>query len=280
MKLCSVTVWYNPDESCVKNILTYSSVVEKCYIIDNSDSDNSDLSSEITNAVYLPNMANLGIAKALNAGCENALSDGFEWCMTMDQDSSWNETDLQAYFASIEKYSSQENVSFAPNLKPDDDRNYSSFFGDFLRKFLKNAHECPEPFDVLYPNKVITSGNVIALPVWDKIGKFYEPFFIDEVDHEFCFRLRRNEFKLIFFPKIFMNHQLGKPKRTIFPKLDNHDGVRLYYMVRNGMYIKKNYPDFYKTERYKSIFLRIIFDNVIRLRFGNLKQMIKGFCDE
>ena len=88
--LSSVTVWYNPSPQDVNSIKSYNSFFDKIYIIDNSSKDNGELAGQISNAVYLPNNENLGIARALNIGCKKAMGDGFKWVMTMDQDSSWN----------------------------------------------------------------------------------------------------------------------------------------------------------------------------------------------
>lgn len=149
MKLCSITVWYNPDETCLSNILTYSSFVETCYIIDNSDNDNSQLTNSINNAVYLPNLDNLGIAKALNIGCSNAIKDGFEWCVTMDQDSSWSNEQFEKYLCIVSSLTSDRCVSFVPNIS-----------------VSKNSEE------VIKVNKDITSGNIIKLSVWKKLVLF------------------------------------------------------------------------------------------------------------
>ena len=46
MNITSVTVWYNPSEKEVVNIQTYSKKLKKVYIIDNSNIDNSELSSK------------------------------------------------------------------------------------------------------------------------------------------------------------------------------------------------------------------------------------------
>ena len=259
MRLSAVTVWYNPDESCVKNILTYSFGVEKCYIIDNSDSDNSELSSKITNAVYLPNMANLGIAKALNIGCEKALTDGFEWCMTMDQDSSWESEQLQIYLGAVEKKVSQKAVSFAPAVSKHD-------FG---------KSEIPV-------NKVITSGNVINLGVWNEVGRFYEPFFIDEVDNEFCYRVREHDYEILQIQSVHMNHHLGDERKHVLPLLC-HSGVRLYYMVRNALFIKNMHPQFYKTEHYtqwlRYFSFRIVIEGMLRLKFKNIVYLLRAKHD-
>lgn len=52
--------------------------------------------------IYIPLFENTGIARALNIGCEKALSDGFSWGMTMVQDSFWNLNQLKNYITEIQ----------------------------------------------------------------------------------------------------------------------------------------------------------------------------------
>ena len=132
MIFCAVVVWYNPDYQSVKNILQYNSLCSKVFIIDNSSNDNSHLAEKIQNAIYYPNFKNLGIGTALNQGCEQGLINNFEWCMTMDQDSSWNKNDLNEYLKLIEKNSDQKIVSFAPIHSNE----IKSVFGDVRNKNL------------------------------------------------------------------------------------------------------------------------------------------------
>ena len=99
--ISAVIVWYKPQEmhspTASEAILTYASFFSKIYIIDNSDNDNSEIAKLIPNAIYIPNRSNLGIAAALNIGCAQALKDGFEWCMTMDQDSFFDTNEITRY---------------------------------------------------------------------------------------------------------------------------------------------------------------------------------------
>lgn len=123
MDICAVVVWYNPrnldnNQSAIENVKSYSLLCRMVYIVDNSNSDNSDLAMQIDNGVYLPNYENKGIAMALNIGCQRAYADGFEWVMTMDQDSYWDKNELGKYLSEAQKQieDNQLVVSIAPDL--------------------------------------------------------------------------------------------------------------------------------------------------------------------
>lgn len=201
-KIVAVVVWYNPQKNFVDNILSYSKYVSRVYIIDNSKNDNTVLAEKIENAVYLPNFDNLGIATALNIGCEKALEEGFEWCMTMDQDSNFSEEMIEKYLKAIYEYRSEKNVSFAPsciykNSKPVIDstvetirlglKKNKSLLAVKRKVFSKlNIYQdFSEKKETENVKRVITSGNVIHLHVWKDIGKFNENLFIDEVDFDY-----------------------------------------------------------------------------------------------
>lgn len=286
MLFCSVTVWYNPDDSNAKNILTYSSLCDKCYIVDNSDGDNSSLAAKIPNSVYIPLNQNLGIAAALNAGCSRALKDGFEWCMTMDQDSSWEQKALAHYFELCTKNASETNVSFCPTARYEMPTSYLGDTKRFLRSLLRRGNRSdalPSCKDSLLERSVvdccITSGNVIFLAAWKKIGGFYEPFFIDEVDFEFCFRLGEKGFKIIKFENCVMGHVLGSPRKTFYPCVSHHSGVRLYYIFRNAFFLKKMHPNYYKKMRYSEQIRNRLMGLVFNFNFFQLRYFFMARRD-
>lgn len=267
MNFCAVVVWYNPDYQSVNNILKYNSLCSKVFIVDNSFNDNSILAKKIQNAVYYPNFSNVGIGEALNFGCEQGLINNFEWCMTMDQDSSWDENVLNEYLKLIEINSNEINVSFAPVHS----NKIKSLIGDIKNKKSQNIHDT-----INFPDKVMTSGNFIKLSVWEKIGKFNSELFIDEIDHEFSYRLITNGYKICEFQNILMIHTLGNVKKTILPRPCKHSGARLYYIFRNILYIKHHYRSFYKRNGYTKYLIFAYIQKVLELKFTDLSYMHKG----
>lgn len=267
MTLATVVIWYNPDSESVKNIIKYSSLVKTIYIVDNSKNNNENFATQIPNSVYIPNFSNLGIAKALNIGCSKAYNDGFEWCMTMDQDSSWDEDKLKRFIASSEENISDTNLSFAPRHS----NSVKSMVGN-----IKAGLEKDNESKILYPSKVMTSGNIISLKVWKEVKGFNEDLFIDEVDHEFCYKLTTLGYKICEFQDIFMYHTLGQAKKTILPRPCKHSGVRLFYIFRNMLYIKKEFPNEFKNNRYKRYMTFAIIQKIFELKFKDLKYIHMG----
>ncbi len=267
-KIPATVIWYNPDNENIENIKTYIDYVEKVYIIDNSMNNNKKLCSSLNNnkIEYVYNKKNLGIAKALNLACEKAISDGFKWILTMDQDSSFSSNDINEYFKSFDNIEKKNTGIFSPKhiLKNDINKIRDD------KKFLEIDH-------------VMTSGNLLNLSAWEKIGKFDENLFIDEVDSEICFRMIENDYKVIQMNRIKMFHELGSlEKRNFFIKkisVLNHNYIRKYYIMRNKFYMFKKYKKYRVRYVYYILndFFKVIFYEKDKLR--KLKYMFRGIND-
>ena len=268
--LSATVIWFNPSLEDVEHILTYNNSFEKIYIIDNSENDNSVLAKKITNSVYVPNLSNIGIASALNIGCQKAFDENYEWIMTMDQDSSWSKENLEQFLNACKNVPDSEIKSFAPVHR----NQLKSLVGDLKYKFEKSSEEL-----FILRKKVMTSGNLINLKAWKMVGGFNEDLFIDEVDHEFCYKLIHNDFKICEFQNIYMIHTLGHVKRTILPRPCKHSGVRLYYIFRNMLYIKKHFPFEFKEEQYEKYMIVSVIQKFLEFKFSDLKYIRKSIKD-
>lgn len=272
-KLACVVIWYNPSILEVQNIRTYNSAFEKVYIIDNSNTDNKNLAGEITNSVYIPNRKNLGIAAALNTGCQKAYNDGFAWCMTMDQDSTWFSDFLEMYLKEFSLNQSDLTVSFAPAMNLS--AKSFSIIGD-IRRFFSKKEDLPEK---QFVENVMTSGNIINLKIWEKIGRFEEKLFIDEVDSDFCFRLISSGYRILKFNNIFFNHTLGNPKKSFFPMTYSYHEKRCYYISRNKRYLISKYPKLaHKYNHYLMLNL-FVFGKILTAQFSDMRYILQGKSD-
>lgn len=253
MNLCAVVIFFNPTKTnnVIHNVLSYSTKLRKIYIVDNSNEDNKDIVQNIKNVEYISNGKNLGIAAALNIGLTKALKDGFDFAMTMDQDSFFSEDNLDKYIKLVCLHSEKTEIkSFAPRGKAQKEVIPISKLIRFkilspIKKIILNRHYKIKTFpslqDIEYPKIVITSGNIINLEIWKRIGRFDNNLFIDEVDHDFCRRLELFNYKIIQFNTVFLDHSLGNPRRTFFKKITYHNDFRYYYIIRNLFIEKERY---------------------------------------
>ncbi|MGZ5190971.1 MAG: glycosyltransferase [Flavisolibacter sp.] len=243
MKIAAVVILYHPDENTVENILSYSSSVTKVYIADNTEIPVAKIIDSITSAipdcVYIHDGNNNGIAARLNEVCRRAKADGFDFILTMDQDSAFDDGVIANYFRCFDEFSDKKRVSM---------------FGV--------QYENPQWVSALcHPvawTTLITSGSLVNLGLFEQTGGFDENLFIDTVDFEYCYRSIQKRFKIILFKNILLTHHLGTKslddtssnKTQVSYSL--HSPIRLYYMIRNYLYLRARYKDFFPTEMLRS----------------------------
>lgn len=267
LKLAAVVVFYNPSEENIKNIDSYEKEVDKIFVVDNSDDDNKRIKST-KKIEYIKLGENKGIATALNIGAKKAIAEGYEWLLTMDQDSKMTE-EIVIKMKSFLLNTTEKNIGLiSPYQDIDSDEEIS---------------------DVEYEDMIemMTSGNIINLEAYQKIGGFKDWFFIDCVDTEYCMNLHKNGYQVLRLNKIIMKHELGNlVVHKLFNKeypCYNHNPIRRYYIVRNTMYINQMYKDIYPE--YCKHLLRIQKGQVKRIlafeknKYNKLKNMYKGYKD-
>ncbi len=228
-KLAGLIILYYPKyEEVYRNISSYCGGIETLYIIKNSNI-NGDFINSIEKLVKIKIIdkeeGNVGISKSLNLALAHASKDNYKWLLTMDQDTYFEENDFSLFLRSFENVNKNGLIIFSPIHN---------------KKFITT--------NIIEKKFVMTSANIINVEKSLKIDGFDENLFIDEVDHDFCFRSIINKYKIIVNENIAVNHSLGRKESkniTLYPAL------RLYYMGRNYLVIRKKYydlnNDFFKT---------------------------------
>lgn len=228
MKIAGVVVLYNPAEDVINNISSYIDFLDILYVIDNSIDEHYKLVSNYKNIEYIHNNDNEGIAQPLNVAAKKAIEKKYKWLLTMDQDTKFNEKVMPAMIDYINNNDTKKDgiitVWHEANLDV----------------------EKPKE-DVDYPLTEMTSGNLLNLEIFKKIGPFREDFFIDGVDIEYCLRLKKHNYRVVRLNNVFIDHTLGNIEyHKLFNKVflcTNHNYIRHYYMQRNYRYINEEYSD-------------------------------------
>lgn len=265
MNIAGVVVLYNQDKNILKNIKTYIDNINVLYVIDNS-LNKTDIFDNNKKVIYIHNKTNIGIAGALNKGAKRAIKEGYDYLLTMDQDSSFKN------ISRMIKWLNNTKINNIGLVSPWQELNIG------IKK----------PVDkVNYPLTVMTSGNIINLEAYKKIKGFDKKLFIDCVDFDYCVKLNLNNYKVIRLNFVILNHSLGNIKvdKVLFKNVthSNHNYIRRYYITRNGFYIGNLYKDKFpilnksiKKEIYRDIFKIILLE---KNKFKKLKYMIKGYRD-
>lgn len=251
-KCAAIVVMYNPEfASICRNINSYVEQVDYVILIDNSDDeikrDNILFQRKV---IYCSLSGNKGIAAAFNKGFSLASKLGCSWVITFDQDSFAPKNMIYCMNHFVEQSNLSKIGIVAPLVK---------FFPGYVIS----------DFDSSYREvcSVISSGSYINMNAYYEVGGFNERLFIDEVDIEFCMRLRIMGYKIIELPNLVLEHHLGNSYQLrLFGKhvafVTNHNYIRRYYMTRNSLFIVKQ-------------FWRVLPKESWNLLFGILKDFIK-----
>ena len=233
-KVSAVIVTWNPDiERFIKILASISDQVAEIIIVDNNSRNINQLMecAGVHNAKVLCQTENLGIGAAINIGVRN-VDDSLHWILTMDQDSVIEKNAvnniLNAY--KIIKKDDQLKIGIiALKTKPQPLSNVLTRYAEKLQR-LGTYYE----FEEL--RAVITSGSIIPYDVAKSI-KFNEELFIDQVDFDYCYKIRQCNLKVIRGRQIAIDHQLGVQLDLLQKKHNYENAQRFYYIVRNSTFL-------------------------------------------
>jgi rhamnosyltransferase len=240
-KIAGVVIVFYPDfKKLLFNIETFINNVEQLFVVFNSPVSSDEV--ERLNLGYpkvqlIFNNENIGVAATLNQTATKALNLGFEWLLTMDQDS-YFQTDF--FFIAFESNRNKEDIAiFCPNS------DLSSV------SIIEDSDVVEEMLDT------ITSGNLLNLFIWKTLGGFEEKLFIDEVDNDYCLKAVSNGYKILRYRNIRLIHELGRKKEVTFlfkkHTIIIHPPFRAYYIFRNNFYIfnkyKREFPEFVRSRK-------------------------------
>ncbi|MEJ7822081.1 MAG: glycosyltransferase [Chitinophagaceae bacterium] len=233
MKIAAVVILYHPSIDLISNIQSYYNYVDVLFVFDNSETKSfeQDRFSTLSKIQYYKDFQNQGIASRLNTACELSIKGDYQWLLTMDQDTSFSEEAIKNYLQCFENFQGKDKVAgFGTNFKKEKVTSIAT-------SQSKNVH------------RLITSGMLLNLSLYEKIGGFDEALFIDLVDNEYCIAAKKLGYSLIEFSDIYITHNLGKQVhrssiKSLFlikKKKNIHTPLRCYYMYRNMLYIKEKY---------------------------------------
>ena len=250
MKISGVVVLYNPDDKVIGNIKSYIGLLDKLYVVDNSQIPNDNSKKFKDKKIeYISNDGNKGIATALNVGARLALKEKAEWLLTMDQDSSFKKGALEKMIAFLKELKRNSIMAEALGFNYDQLGVLSA-----LQRTVMNKDD--KLVGLEYPLVVMTSGNLVNLDIYSKIGGFKDWLFIDAVDFEYCLNARKHGYEIVQINTAELNHNLGNTKKKVFlgkkMYITNHNATRRYYITRNRHYLydmyKKDFDMYCKLE--------------------------------
>lgn len=266
--LAAIVVLYNNTSEVIDNIKSYIDDVKVIYCIDNSDKE-THLLDEMKKVVYIPQYKNIGLAKALNLGCNRAIEDGADSLITFDQDTFCEKNTVKKLKDRLEK--DNDNV-FVPNIK-------TIYRGNQAERIFSDECLMSEDDEVL--DWAITSGTIMSTKTYINMQGFDDNLFIGQIDQDFCFRLKKNNKRILKLGDAYIYQELGNTTKVkIFSKtlhISNLSPFRYFYIFRNERYLRKKWGHEYKNyyvKLYKYIISIIFFESN---KLNKLKSCMEGF---
>ena len=241
MKACAGIVLYDPDVERLKlSVEAVRAQVDRVVFVDNSSDKAGELQDLFVGEQFywIKNEKNHGIAKALNQLVEFADRNGYEWILTLDQDSICEDGLVQRMLTVIEGEGGATGIAMvSPVIVDRDMPDVDGSSGNQLND-IEDVKFC------------ITSGCLTNVKAVSDIGGFNEWLFIYDVDREICIRLLRRGYRLVRVVNSRLYHEHGT--KTVYRKIlwkkvvyHNYSPFSVYYMTRNLVYMLRKYGSEY-----------------------------------
>ena len=291
--VAAIVVIFYPDDRFKKLLLSVIEQVDKIWIINNQP--NFDVDKFITNGqvecedktTVIENKQNIGLAAAQNQGIKLALADGLDWVLLLDQDSILNKSFVKNMLHAARIYDNEGHIGFLTPRHESYDGSpsvptYSK--GLFLKpkRYHMNLTEIDD--SLLFG---MASGSFIPNKRFKEIGLMREDFWIDYIDYEFSFRVRKQGYKILGVGGARLNHRLGITQQfKVLGKTFSyqvHPAFRRYTIYRNRVKVIREYsmlfPDFLIFEILsiaKDLLKLVLLEDQ---KFTKLRSIIIGIVD-
>lgn len=261
--IAAIVVLYNPTLDEIKHITDYYSLVDETIVLDNSNEDQfvriEKVIGDSKHLIYKWFGENVGLCVALNEGMRIAKERGHKWSLLMDSDSSFITDIISVYKSFLSKNIDNDIAVLSPVHIHD--RSYEREFSG--TKLVKWA---------------MTSGCLYNIDIFNKIGRFKEELFVDGLDIDYCYKARKNGYKVIEIADAKLQHYPGKTQSVyLFGKKINY-GIaspdRYYMQSRAIVWLILKYHCINDIIRYMSKWGKVIL--LFKDKKNYMTCMLKG----
>ncbi len=264
-RLLGIVIIYYPKIEIIKNIESYLCVVEKLIIWDNTPNGFNDFDLPNNGKIeIIGDKVNRGIGIPLNIAVEIAKKEGYTHVLSMDQDSYFEYGECSVYWTAI--LEKGDIAIYSPNYCIDNNALFAQ------KQFFTEVE------------KSMTSGSIYPVNLFEIIGVFRDDLFIDLIDTEISLRAKRHNIKTWVYTPVCLNHKLGNKGRIcklLWKQFNSNEysPLRTYYIVRNGIIVKKEYPlatcwdSYFSHWIYNRLLLIVFFENQ---KFKKIRCLFMG----
>lgn len=273
-----IIVTYNPTEKFEENIKNILSQIRKLYIVDNNSSSKNIIKNleKHPKIQVIYNENNIGLGAAQNIGIRESLKNNSDWILLFDDDTEIPHKYVESMLNEYKKIKDDKISILFPRIEHKNSKK-KTLYVEYNKKIKIKTDIKENNTNILVG---MASGSLIKSEVIKKIGLFKEDYFIEYIDYEFCLRNIKNGYLNLLVAEIQLNQRVGNTKDI---KIGNivvspswHNPIRLYYKLRNFIWLRKeynkNFPEYMRYEILKNIWIIIrsmIFesDKILRIKY-------------
>ncbi|QDQ27261.1 glycosyltransferase family 2 protein [Chitinimonas arctica] len=246
-RVLGVLVTYQPDLAQLEKLVhAIAPQLDRLLIVDNGSKDVHDQLEALCAAsprptTLLRNAGNLGLAAAQNQGIRQGVAGQASHILLLDQDS-LPAADMVAQLLLVERQITQQGlpVGALGPLCVDRKTGEAIPFLRFGWLGIKRFGRSPDARQWMQADFVIASGCLMPIEVFAAAGEIDEAMFIDQVDVEWCYRLKAAGLPVYGAFAARMEHSIGDQAISLFWGLRKqlvHGPTRLYYITRNRIWL-------------------------------------------
>lgn len=246
----ALVITYNPPAGFEDHLEKLFAEFERIILVDNGSSPEfqqmlkTQADRRGATLELLINQNNLGVATALNQGVAWAIQHGYDFIITLDQDSTPVPGMLKELVSVYNTCLNHDKIAIiAPKVEDPGAGIIARYLRPRYHFFFERKFCAEEVLDNV--SMVITSGSMYNLGVYKKLGPFRDDFFVDYVDTEYCLRARKQGYEIIVAGNARLLHRLGNQKRIKIAGVEMrptfHSPTRWYYISRNRIPMIRQY---------------------------------------
>lgn len=254
-----IVVTYNSEKhirGCLNHLSLVSGVRHEIIVVDNSSADNTRriIKNEFPTIQLIESEGNRGFSHGVNEGVKRARGD---LVFLMNPDTEIVTHKLNGFLSTFP--TNYVGVIGPKVINPQDSsRQFSARCfptlksGVFNRDSILTSLIPNNRFSREYLNPIINENKpqtvdwvsgcamIIRKDVFDLVGGFDEKFFVFYEDVDFCYRVKRAGYRVIYNPEIVVSHRIGISETVPTMKInyERHRGMWIYYakhFQRNGL---------------------------------------------
>jgi rhamnosyltransferase len=235
--IIAIIICFNPDHQRLRGLIdAVNPGVGRIVLFDNGGLDMAQLGGVSAKILVESPDENVGLARALNFGCEYGAKNDFRFLVSFDQDSTPPVDMISILERELVEYQlkNARAVAIGPQLV--DVRGGQESISPFIRfgklRIFKWTGNGTEPV-----SQLITSGCMLDLHAWNAENRFNDELFIDYVDNNWCWKMIRKKYLILGTSRTRMPHEISEEiKESSYISLNKYGRVRRYFQMRNSVY--------------------------------------------